>query len=387
MNFLLPGALAALAALLLPILIHLSRRSESQRIDFAALRWLQSRLRPRRRPVIEERLLLLVRLLLLLVLVLFLAQPVRHHPDKPAHWITVVPGTAWQSVSGLPTGGQVQRRWLAPAFPVMESAAPANGAASLTSLLRELDAQLPKSTALTVVLPESLSGLDAERLRLSRKIEWRVVPGRMPETKSMPVSVPVLAMHSDAASKPSEAYFRAAYAVWQNTQAPDKRQAIEVITSDDKAPARNSLWLDLRNAPLSTTARQWTESGGSLMVGAGTALPKTPADVIWRDEQGNAVLTSRALGKGRVLQWQRDLNRQALPLLEHGDFPERLLAVIQSPSRQPGSALVQDLLPLPGAAHPPAAPQPLTPWFVLAAVLLFVLERLLASGRSRWSAA
>ena len=63
--FLLPGALAALAALILPIIIHIARRSEQHPTDFAALRWLSERPRPRSRLRLDEWPLLVLRLLLL----------------------------------------------------------------------------------------------------------------------------------------------------------------------------------------------------------------------------------------------------------------------------------------------------------------------------------
>lgn len=386
MNFLFPAALAALAALLLPILIHLSRRSESQRVDFAALRWLQARLRPRRRPVIEQWLLLLLRLLLLLLIVLFLAQPARFQLEKPGQWLVVVPGTSWQSLSGLPAGEQVQRRWLAPSFPAIESPPPATGAAGFSSLLRELDAQLPKSKTLTVVLPETLGGLDAERLRLSRTINWRVVPGRMPERQASPAIIPALAIRSDADSKQSDVFFKAAYAVWQNDIPSQNRQTLEVIANDAQTPAKAVVWLDFRKQPLTGAAKKWVEQGGSLMLGPETPLPEASRDILWRDEQGNAVLVSQALGNGRLLQWQRPLNAQALPLLEYGDFPQRLYALLQASLPAPDRALAGSLHARLDAGHPPTAPQPLMPWFALAAVLVFVMERWLASGRLRWNA-
>lgn len=386
MSFLLPGALAALAALLLPILIHLSRRSPSQRVDFAAMRWLQARLRPRRRPVIEQWLLLLLRLLLLLTIVLFLARPARHAIEKPQQWLLVVPGAAWQTVSGLPGGEQVQRRWLTPSFPAIESVPPPPATAGFSSLMRELDARLPKSAAVTVVLPETLAGLDAERLRLSRKIDWRSVPGRLPDSKPLPMPVPALAIRSDAASTAGEVFFKAAHAVWQTARKSDARQAIEIITTDDKTPAANALWLDLRNQPLSAAARRWVERGGSLMLGPETVLPEAPQAVLWRDDQGQTVLVGQALGKGRFLQWQRPVNAQALPQLEYGDFPQRLYALLQVPLPEPDRALAKDLQPRLGASHAPPAPQPLSPWFALAVALLFVLERWLASGRLQWDA-
>ena len=57
-----PAALAALAALLLPLLIHLARRSELHPVDFSALRWLRAQLRPRRRLRFEDWPLLLLML-------------------------------------------------------------------------------------------------------------------------------------------------------------------------------------------------------------------------------------------------------------------------------------------------------------------------------------
>jgi hypothetical protein len=385
MSFLLPGMLAALAALLLPILIHLSRRSESQRVDFAAMRWLQATLRPRRRPVIEQWLLLLVRLLLLLVLILFLAQPVRLQAEKPGQWLVVVPGTSWQSLSGLPAGEQVQRRWLAPSFPAIDSPPPSPGTAGFSSLIRELDAQLPASTAITVVLPETLGGLDAERLRLSRNIQWRVVPGRMPEPQTPPASIPALAIRSDATSKASEVYFKAAYAVWQNEVPRQNRQRMEVIANDAQVPAKAGLWIDLRNQPLTDAARSWVARGGRLMLGPATALPDAPRDALWRDEQGNTVLLAQALGKGQLLQWQRPLTAQTLPLLEYGDFPARFHALAQHSMPAPGRAPASSVQARSGAEHSPIAPKTLMPWFALAAVLLFVLERWLAGSRLRWS--
>ena len=72
MNFglLLPAGLAALFALLLPLVLHLTRRTEQQTAMFAALRWLQVLQRPRQRIRLEEWLLLVLRLLLVELLLL-----------------------------------------------------------------------------------------------------------------------------------------------------------------------------------------------------------------------------------------------------------------------------------------------------------------------------
>ena len=69
-----PLGLAALAALIVPLLIHLHRRTEEVPVDFAALRWLDILTRPRSRIRFEEWLLLALRLLLVALLGLLLAQ-------------------------------------------------------------------------------------------------------------------------------------------------------------------------------------------------------------------------------------------------------------------------------------------------------------------------
>ena len=71
-----PVGLAALAACALPILIHLVRRLQLERTEFAALRWIGAESPPRRRIRFERPWLLLVRLLLLVALALLLARPV-----------------------------------------------------------------------------------------------------------------------------------------------------------------------------------------------------------------------------------------------------------------------------------------------------------------------
>ena len=52
-----PLGLAALAALIVPLLIHLRRRTEEVPLDFAAMRWLEALPKPRRRLRFDELLL------------------------------------------------------------------------------------------------------------------------------------------------------------------------------------------------------------------------------------------------------------------------------------------------------------------------------------------
>ena len=188
MTLLFPLGLAALAAGLLPLLIHLARRHPYTPLDFAALRWLRAQMRPRQRIRFDDWPLLLVRLLLLAALALLLARPALTGPTAPpAAWTVVAPGLDATALRG--TAEDRNWHWLAPGFPAIDQAPPA-ASASLPSLLRELDAQLPVGTALTVHVPDPLPGLDGARLQLSRDVQWHTQP--MPVT-AQPSAAPARA--------------------------------------------------------------------------------------------------------------------------------------------------------------------------------------------------
>lgn len=381
MNFLLPSALFALIALALPVLIHLSRRSQQQRTDFAALRWLQARFRPRRQPIVQEWLLLLIRLLLLTLLVLFLAIPVRHHSSAPEHWLVAVPGVIWPSDAELSTEKSISRHWLAPGFPTAERPAP-SATVPVASLLRELDAKLPAGTRLTVLVPERLHGWDAERPQLQRPVNWRIVKGQMHEHESLH-ELPAMVLTPDPAKADSARYFRAAYRVWQAHLPETKQRDVPMLAADAIPPESARIWVYLSSGKIPETARRWVQGGGTLMLAPDAAIDAGTSDVLWRAEDGSILLVQQAVGKGRILQWRQPLNATQTPPMLDAAFPERLQAVLMT-SPQPDAAFASMQQPRTGAAPVVPDPQPLQPWLMLAIALLFVAERVLATrpGRS-----
>src|SRR5262245_42666752 len=154
LGFLLPAGFAALGALLLPVLIHLARRSEQRPTLFAALRWLQQKSKPRHRIRFDEWPLLLVRLLLVALLAVLLARPVLFGAtDSTQARVAVVPGVDLQQARGQAVAADARWLWLSPGFPALDaspqSSDAAPSAASITSLLRELDASLAPGVSLT----------------------------------------------------------------------------------------------------------------------------------------------------------------------------------------------------------------------------------------------
>jgi hypothetical protein len=383
MNFslLAPLGLAALAALALPILIHLIRRLQLTTTDFAALRWISGRMSPRRRLRFERPWLLLLRLLLLTLLALLLARPLMTEPAGPARaWIVVAPGVSPAAAHAAVSDATAEWRWLAPGFPSMDVGASA-GAVPLSSLLRELDADLPEASALTVVVPAELGDLDGERPRLGRKIDWRVVPGRMTSTAVAASTAPIrLAVRHASQDEPGLVYLRAAVAAW-NVREPGRytldAQPLSVPLRDDER------WLVWLGPGLPAAISSWIEQGGVAVV---ASHPDPPGEALWRDVRGNVLATRESSGSGRIIALQGTMTPPDLPILLDADFPDRLLAEIHGPAPVPSRAGADAMRPLhdaatrTGVARAPGSARPLDPWLALLIAALFLLERIVATG-------
>jgi hypothetical protein len=378
---LLPAALAALAALIVPLLIHLARRSEQRPTEFAALRWLRQKPKPRHRIRFDEWPLLWLRLLLLALLALWLARPVLFDSADETPWIAVMPGIDVAQVEGSAGDAEARVRWLAPGFPKLEDKPP-GGALPFASLLRQLDAELPATVALTVVVPEQLQGADALRPQLSRAVQWKVVPGAMPAQKLAPVAAPVLTVRHAPERADAVRYLRAAALAW--------RPASTTITGFSSAPVGQPLPADsctlvwLAPGPLPAEVIGWIERGGTALLEADTEF-KFPAtnSVYWRDAVGAALVEGAALGEGRVLRFTRSFNTAAMPQLLEPDFPRQLREVLQGAAPAPSRVMALDYSPVTGGASYPQPPRDLQPWLALLIVLLLLAERWVATRRSR----
>jgi hypothetical protein len=384
---LLPLGLAALAAWLIPLLIHLRRRSEQHRTDFAALRWLPARARPRSRLRFEEWPLLLVRLLLLAALALLLAKPVLFDGPHAKQWIVVAPQVARAAIPAEADG--VERRWLAKGFPSIEEGAP-ESPQPVGSLLRELDATLPADTRLTVLVPEQLDGADAERPVLHRRVDWQVVDRAAIPRKTLgaqkAVSRPKLVVRHDDNHAAAAPYFRAAAIAWQavsSTARADKTPAPDVAGTEQSLPAIDRPLVWLASGPLPDALQTWIRNGGTALVDVATAFPangQNPAP-LWRDEQGNVLVSSMPLGRGRLLQLTKPLTPEAMPILLDAAFPDQLWALFAPAPPPPSRIAARDYAPATGARAWPEQPTDLQPWLLLLIAGLFVIERWMASGR------
>ncbi len=374
--WLFPAGFIALAALLLPLLIHLARRSEQRIIDFAALRWLSAKPRPRRRIRFDEWPLLLLRLLLLTLLALLLARPALTGVADSQARVAVLPGVDLAAARAAVGSADAQWLWLAPGFPRTDKAAAPPAAQPLASLLRELDASLPADASLTVVVPSVLDGLDAQRAQLSREVRWQVLEQAPVAAAPTAPAPPRLQIRHDTEGKQGLRYLQALVAAWNSPKAD--------AANDDVAFTDNAafhIWLSAK--PLPAGLLNGPNAGGRLLVDARTPVPADAQRMpLWHDADGTLVLEQINTAQGRWLRWAAPLQAANLPVLLDAGFPARLRAILQPPAAA-GRAQATTMQPLTGAAAYPQPAKEVSHWLILAIALLFLLERWLASAPRR----
>ncbi|MGO4260870.1 BatA domain-containing protein [Lysobacter sp. TAB13] len=386
---LLPIGLAALAALAIPLLIHLARRSEQRPTDFAALRWLRQKPKPRHRIRFDEWLLLALRLLLLAALALLLARPALFgaHSDRP--WAVVVPGVDAKAAAAQAGSKEVEWHWLAPGFPSLDRPAPTSPQ-PVASLLRELDATLPAEVALTVYAPRRLTGADGSRPQLSRPLQWRIIDGAATDVpaptppRSSPTQIRYAA--DRAAALP---YLRAAIAAGADANAAGDPASASIapIEQTFDPQGRSLIWLAPGPVPAAVSA--WVEQGGSVLIDADSRWPGAALRFdapVWRDGDGTLRIEGASFGRGRVLRLTGPLSPRAWPQMLQPGFAQRWLAVFEPAAAQPARVLAQDYTPSAGGPSFARPPLDLRPWLALLIAVLFLIERWFATGRRRGAA-
>ncbi|GAB2516957.1 BatA domain-containing protein [Lysobacter humi (ex Lee et al. 2017)] len=372
---LLPAGLAALAALLLPALIHLARRSEQRPTVFAALRWLRTKQRPRHRIRFDEWPLLLVRLLLVAATALLLARPVLEGADDLRPRVAVAPGLDVVALRAhVRAPADAHWLWLAPGFPALDGMPRAGG--SVASLARELDATLPRGVPLTIVVPAVLDGVDGERPRLSRRVDWQIVPTAAKHAPRATPSPPTrLTVRYVPARREAARYMRATAIALAGSP------AVDIAPPTAALPTTGALaWLVPGDVPAGVL--DWARRGGVVLVDIEAVVDKAPAPAtLVRDDGGHALVEGSAFGRGRLLRFSRPLTPEAIPELLDGTFPALVRDAITVSPPPPGRARAAEMLPRLGGDAFPIQPRDLGGVLALLAGMLFLVERWLATGR------
>lgn len=383
-----PAALAALAALVIPIVLHLIRRAEYTLTPFAAMRWIAAQLRQQRRLRLRDVPLLLLRLLLLALLATLLAQPVlRGEAGAPDHVVLVAPGADVAAARQRVDAPNADWRWLAVGFPALATTSAPSTSAS-ASLLREIDADLPASSRISVVVPAVVDGLDGDRPRLSRAVEWIVVDGAMPSVPAIAMNTPdaLRVRGADAATAPVIAALQTA---WKRHDWPGIKTDSD---SDDTAIPADTRWLLWLSPQRPQTLLDWIAAGGiAVAVSTPAAMDATTDIPIWRDATQMVIATRRGMGRGRLIQLRGALSAAQLPALLDGDFPARLHALFAGDAAASTRASADALRPrsteatTTSAIAMQATRMPLDPWFATLIAALFAVERIWASARRKVS--
>lgn len=330
----LPWAFAGLAALGVPLLLHLDRRRSVQRWPFAALRWIAAQARPRRTWRLVEWVLLVLRSLLIAALVAWLAQPLlRGLPREAVHWIAVAPGAAAPADAAHAV-------WLAPGFPAIAAPRPASDA-PVSSLLREFDARLAPGDTLEVRVPAVVRGLDEAAIVLSRHVQWVVAEGDAAWRGAHTPAKPVLALRYADEGAPLLRQVRAALRAWERVPALAVR--LDEAPADRPVPAHADAVLHVGSAPMA------------------------------------AGLAAHSL--------QLDAANVSPALLQSPDFPRWLHRELFGDAPAPDGAPAAAVVPGVGARIAAPPPWPLRSWLAGLAAAVFLLERLLATARRAKAAA
>jgi hypothetical protein len=298
--------------------------------------------------------------------------------DDTRPWTVAVPGVD-AGLARARSDARTRLHWLAPDYPSLDEPAPA-GTPAIGSLLRQLDAELPTGVALTVIVPATLQGADAERPALSRAVTWQVVDGAMPASSAKALPPPSLAIRHPAGDEHALRYLHAAARAWQPNSAP----AVQIGTTDAPMPPPSQSLVWLAPGPVPAPVMQWISAGGVALLAHeatvdGIALSSMP----WRDADGAPLVEGAPLGQGRVMRFTRPLRPDAMPALLDADFPHRLRALFDGPADAPTRVLATDYAPTRGGATYPVAPRDLQPWLALLIALLVLVERWMATRRTR----
>ncbi|WP_298093452.1 hypothetical protein, partial [uncultured Sphingomonas sp.] len=245
--------------------------------------------------------------------------------------------------------------WLAPGFPPLDTAPPLRQ--PVASLLRQLDAELPKGTPLTVLVPAIVDGMDGALPALSRRVTWRMVGGAVP-APPRPIPAPRLIVQGGG---PGTRVLRAVTAAWGG--GPDAQPIIA----------------DMAAGPLPEIVRDHVAAGGTALIG-----PRSAVSTTWADADSIIPAQQASIGRGRLVRLTRPLDPIAMPIVLEPDFPTQLRNLLQPlppPTRAPASHAV----PLTGGPEPDRPQRDLTSFLIWAIVLVWVAERWLATRSRRAS--
>jgi hypothetical protein len=423
-----PAALWGLAALAVPIALHLWSRRAGRPVRVGSIALFAGAPPPvARRLRLADPWLLALRCAVLATLVGALAGPVWHTGARAdgTTWVLVAPEVLADSSSAARLDslidGHAERRLLAGGLPPLT---PSDRAAATSvrirptdpwSLLREAAFLAPPGTRFVVVAPAALPAPAGDRPVLRNPVTWIPLgPAPAAPRAAMPPAARLVRVYSDAERREDARYVAAAL------EAAAAATGIPAVVSSREAAAPPHdvaehadwiVWLAARPPP--GELQREVRGGATLLVDAGGAAPVEragelrtitahaggPVPTVWRraglsnatgpraplwtDDRGTALLTAERLGAGVVLRFDSRFHPAWSDLVLLPAFPQAVAALWAEPGPEPPPRRLTATQILPdrasGSGPRPAGPtRDLYHLFWLAAVVLFFWERRLA---------
>jgi len=385
-----PLGLAAFAAVLLPLWLHLDRRRSMRVLRFAAMRFIGTAHPPKRIWRLIEWLLLALRMLLIAAVVLWVAQPTWLGEWRaPQRVVAVASGVPVEEIRAHAAGSD-RLLWLNSALDEIDLAGmenfsidpggppPNSNQLAFASLLRQLDAELPPGDQLRVLVGEQIGGLDAQAIGLSRAVDWRIVrdersSAARPSTEFNSSPTPTLAIRYAAADAPGLPWLRAAIEAWASDVSiqvtlddqpsaaalPDKLDALIWLGDEPSAEALALLAAGSRVLHLRTYD---ADAGG------------VAADAPWPG-------ISQRVGNGLLTRVSARFEASELPILHSPEFPNALYEAVFGDPPAPSRAFADQVEPTFISRPTEPTKTPLRSWLAWLIASLFLLERALATGR------
>ncbi len=419
-----PLGLLAMAALAVPLLIHLFSRSRGRRVlvgNIALYR--QARRQRVTEPRLVQWLLLALRLALLALAALLLAGLARQGLETlPGDTLYVTPDWAaragddgafvTQAEESLAAADQAF--WLAPGYPTFTDATlspnASAGTDSWTGLAERL-ATVRHEGQVTVLAVGDAAAFAARAPALPREVRWLLSePGPAAPLPSIEVTlVTTPQRHGDAAvigaALQAAAHHRA-LDIAVRTATQDRWQAIPGGSTGQEPGHRIRALVWLADGDLPDAAAMDIVLGDSPRPGARRtpavlpdypgarflAAPAAPGNgrVTWRDDAGAALLVRDANGDQRRYRYLDRLGVDPDGLAGQASFPDALLRLLLGETAWSAATAHAAADPSFAVARPGAAGalphRPLAPWLALAMALLFGLERWLSERPRRGAA-